>query len=69
MRTATIKPADLARQAFWSLRHPLNQAFCRDHGMPFSLRDLIAYAEEVPTELLEAYANAGYDAVREELEK
>lgn len=63
-----VKPADVACQAFWSLRHPLNQAYCRLRGTTFSLRQLIAFAEEVPPEILAAYATEGGEAIAAEIE-
>lgn len=57
--------AKLAAAAFWSLTHPLNQAYQRHHGKTiagvfhpangFSIRQLIEYAEELPTEILASY--------------
>lgn len=63
-----VKPVDVAHQAFWSLRHPLNQAYCRQRGTTFSLRQLIAFAEEVPSEILASYAIEGGEAIAEEIE-
>lgn len=52
-----VRPAEIARRAFWSFRHPLNQAFriARDTSC-FSLMQLIEFAEELPAEILADYA-------------
>lgn len=63
----TIKPEDVARNAFWSLRHPLNEAMRRHVGETFSLRQLIQYARDLPPEMLHDYAGGG-DQVRFEIE-
>ena len=57
--TSFIRPEDVARCAFWSLRHPLNEAMRRHHGETFSLRQLIEYARQLPEELLHDYAEEG----------
>jgi hypothetical protein len=72
---ASIRPVDVACQAFWSLRHPLNLAYRRAHAVEvdgaiqpawcFSLRQLISYAEELPPEVLHDYADGGAVPVEE----
>lgn len=64
-RTVDQSIAKFCAAAFWSLRHPLNRAYQRDHGKTvagvfhpangFSIRQLIEYAEELPPEILAAY--------------
>lgn len=65
----------IAASAFWSLTHPLNRAYRRAHGKyvegvnypaDFSLSQLIEFAEELPPEVLAAYAveTAGAALVR-----
>lgn len=47
---------DIACSAFWSLRHPLNQLMVAIRGEPFSLKDLIAFAEALPRDVLACLA-------------
>lgn len=61
-----VRPIEIAREAFWSFRHPLNQAFQRERATTcFSLRELIAYAEEIPAEILHDYAGGAVAAFAE----